>query len=197
VKKKKGISLIVLIITIIVMIIIASAVTISVGDIISQAVKARFYEDMRQIDVQKELSKMQVFLDNKDGLESESSFLVRNLTTEEISNLRETLKAEIIYVRNAFGEKEVFTTKQVWKNNMFECQEMYTVTEYLEGLSKDIYYISEEISLSKNKYEYIYDSVSDTCFKISQSKLGKYVVHSLVYAKFAVDGVSAKGVGTV
>lgn len=187
-----------LVISIILMIIIASTVIISVGDIISEATKATFYQDMKQMGVQKEISKIQSFLDNgnNNDVQTESAFLSRNLTPEELNDLKDTLKAEIIYVRNSFGEKEVFTTKQVWKNNMFECQEMYEVEEYLKGLSTDIYYISKEITSAKD-YEFIYDRVSDTCFKIKQTRIGKYIVHSLEYAKFAIDGENAKGIGTV
>ena len=196
-KNRKGISLIVLIITIIVIIIIASATVLSVGNIISEATKATFYQDMNQLKVQKEITKLQSFLDNaNNGAQPDSSFLSRNLTSEELKGLKDTLKAEIIYVRNGFGEKEPFTTKQVWKNNMFDCKEMYEVEDYLNGLSTDIYYISKEVTSAKD-YEFIYDRVSDTCFKIKQTKIGKYIVHSLEYAKFAIDGIGVKGVGIV
>ena len=198
-KEQKGISLIVLVITIIVMVIIAGAVIVSVGNIISESTKATFYQDMGQLEHEKEISKIMTFLDNKEnGNESktETVFLSRNLTTEELAKLKDTLKAEIVYIRNSFGEREVFTTKQVWKNNMFDCQEVYTVPEYLEGLSNDIYYIVKEVTSAKN-YEFIYDRVSDTCFKIQQTSIGKYIVHSLKYAKFAIDKEGVQGVGTV
>ena len=192
-KKQKAISLVALIITIVVLLILSVVAIREVTGqgIIAEAIKASFYQEMSALEEKKELSKLETFLQEQLNKENTAAFLGENVSVEEIKEFKETLKAEIIYVRNAFGQRDrEITTNKVWKNNMFECQDIYLNEEYLVGLTKDIYYITKEVS-GKEKV-YIYDSVSDTCYKIPQTRIGMYIVHSLPYARFVIDGENAK-----
>ena len=70
----------------------------------TSAIKAKFYTEMSKIDEQKEIAKVISFMDSEaeDG-EVATNFLDGNLTVGEIEKLSDTLKAEIIFARNSFG----------------------------------------------------------------------------------------------
>ena len=126
----KGITLIALVVTILI-ILILSAITLQSlsGDngLITKAIKAKFYTEMTQIDEQKEMSKILGFMEEgNDGDSVTSDFLEKNLTAEEIKDFSNTLKAEIIFIRNSFGTGDILTTKQIWKNNLFECNDIFS-----------------------------------------------------------------------
>lgn len=99
---EKGITLIVLVVTIIVLLILAG-VTIATlaGDngLITQAVKAKFYSEMSGLNEQKDLSKVVNFMyvGNVDTVENK--FLKKNVAVDEIKKFSDTLKAEIIFTR--------------------------------------------------------------------------------------------------
>lgn len=196
-KNKKGISLIVLVITIIVMVILSVTAITFTTSTINQATKSKFYEEMTQLNEQKELAKVMIKLDEATGNITETSFYSRNITPSELEQLDETLKAEIVYVRLSFDEGEPLKTSKIWKENMYNCQNLFNVEDNRIGLSKDIRFITSSISSSGKENTYLCDDVSNVCFKLQSTKLGKHTVHSLEYAKLVVDGVNAKGVGIV
>ena len=113
IKEKMGITLIALVITIIVLIILAG-VTIAflTGDngIFTQMAKANFYTEMQAINEQKDLSKIESFMNqkidnNNSSLQVENNFLGENLgknqeTVNIVKNFTDTLKAEIVFARN-------------------------------------------------------------------------------------------------
>ncbi len=193
----KAITLIALIITIIVMIIL-TGVTIGIainGGIFSSATKAAFYQEMSAIEENKQISKISSFLENGTEQGEMTYFLDKQVTVEELRNFDKTLKAEIIYARNGFGKGLVFKTEKIWKDNLYQCQTAYDDDTYAQGLANDIFYISEENSGKKETY--IYDRVSDTCFKIPNTKIERCIVHSLPYAKMILDGIIPEGVGVI
>ena len=193
--KKRAVSLIVLVITIIIMIILSSAVIMSLtgnNGIISNARKAAFYTEMDQLEERKETTKIMSFMSAiRRQVESEEAFLSSNMTEAEITDLPNTLKAEIIYTRHEYGDYMQMTTNHVWKNNMFECKDIYEDEDLLEGLTRDLMYVNEKIT-GKAK-GYIYDSVTDTIYKVSKTNIANKTVHSLNYAKFIIDGQKVKG----
>jgi len=194
--KKSGITLISLIVTIVLMLILAG-VTVTVtldGGLFSIAAKSNFYKEMTALHKQKSASKMINFMEQGKQNGVKSNFLAESVPVEDIENFTDTLKAEIAFARISFGEGEMLTTKQIWKDNLYNCQELFNA-DALEGLTKDIYYISEEASGYAKKY--IYDLTSDMCYKIEDTKIKKYIVHSLEYAKFIVDGERSNGIGIV
>lgn len=86
-------------------------------------------------------------------------------------------------------------TKKIWEENFYECQDIFKDEERLKGLTQDISYISKDASGESQKY--IYDKVTDVCFKIEDTRIGSHTVHSLEYAKLIIDGENSSGVGIV
>ena len=196
VKQNKGITLISLIITIIILIIL-TVVTIKIvinDGIIANARKATFYAEMQAINEKKDLSKFSNFLNQGDNNSVESSFLDQKITVETLNKFSDTLKAEIAFARSGFGGGMQLKTKKIWKDNMYDCRNLYEEA-FIAGVADDIYYISKEVSGAEQKY--IYDSVTDICFKIEDTKIASHVVHSLEYAKLILDGVNSNGIGVV
>lgn len=75
---------------------------------------------MTNLDEQKEISKIMNFMEEGNEEDTVSnSFLDRKLTADEIKKFSDTLKAEIVFARNSFGNGEILTTNQIWKNNIF------------------------------------------------------------------------------
>ena len=195
---EKGITLIALVITVIVLLILAG-VTIATltGDngLITQAVKAKFYSEMSALDEQKDLSKVVNFMyvGNVDTVENK--FLEKNVSVDEIKKFSNTLKAEIIFTRVSYDRGQMLETKKIWEENFYECQDIFKDEERLKGLTQDISYISKDVSGESQKY--IYDKVTDVCFKIEDTRIGSHTVHSLKYAKLIIDGENSSGVGIV
>ena len=198
VNKREGITLIALVVTIIVLLIL-SGVTISMltgqNGILTRTTKANFYTEMSAIEENKNAQKSIKVLEEYTGKSSESEFIEKQLSKKEIEKFSNTLKAEILYARNNYANGEPISTKRIWKNNMLECQDTWKDEEFLKGLENDIYYIKKEAAGGKEE-EYIYDQVTDKCYKIKPTGIGKETVHSLQYAKLMLDGVNAKGIGT-
>ena len=183
-------------------------VTTLTGDsgIFTQTAKASFITEMQAINEQKDLSKITYFMnqgvyDNNQVNKVESGFLGESLgkneqTVNEFKKFSDTLKAEIVYIRNNFGKGLMLDTKKVWKDNMFECQDLFSDEEFIGGVAQDFYYISKEASNGKEK-KYLYDSVTDICYKIDDTPIGSHIVHSLEYEKWIFDGESMGGIGIV
>ena len=147
---------------------------------------------MSGLDEHKETAKIVSFITNGDEkLNSEEEFLSNNMTVSEIESMPETLKAEIIYTRSEYGNYMQMTTKHIWKNNIFNCKDIYSDETELARLANNLIYVNKSVS-GKEK-GYIYDSVTDTIYKVSKTNIGTKTVHSLNYAKFIIDGIKAKG----
>ena len=200
-KKKKwqeqGITLIALVVTIILLLILAGVSISSLtgeNGIIGNAVKANFYTEMGSLDETKDMEKTIGVLSQYMGYNAENSFLEKNLSSSEAKNLSNTLKAEIIFTRNNYGGGEQLDTKRMWKNNFFDCQDIWNDDDLVAGIINDLYYIKESNSIKGQTY--IYDQVTDKCYKIKDTSINSKVVHSLAYAKLMLDGVNSNGIGT-
>lgn len=208
-QKQRGITLIALVITVIVLLILAGVTVATLtGDngIFTQIAKANFYTEMQAVNEQKDLSKITGFMNQKIGnntssLQVESDFLGENLgknqeTVTIVKNFSNTLKAEIVFARNNFGKGLMLDTKKIWRDNMYECQDLFSNDDFIGGVAKDFYYVSKDSSNGKEN-KYIYDSVTDICYKIEDTNIGSHTVHSLEYAKWILDGESMGGIGIV
>jgi len=211
-KNKKAITLIVLIITIAIMLIlvaVTASVTLGENGLITKTRKESFYQEMIDLKEKKKVSNKYSIIENADEVfvgedieeeerkNLEEVFLDRQLTKGELQNLDKTLKGEIIYIREKFGEKERLKTTQIWNYDMYGAKTTFTNDTDLEDLAQDIYYIKKEQTNKKEEKAYIYDKKSDVCFKVDKTKLGGWIVHSLEYAKFVVDGEKAIGEGVI
>lgn len=93
-----------------------------------------------------------------------------NVTIEEAKKWDTDLKKEIIYWgQYDIGVSEI--TKEYAKKYWDEILDT-------EGILDNLYYIDKETAGGKEK-RYLYDTKSDMVYKIPETKIGKYVVHSL------------------
>ncbi len=195
-RNKNGITLIALVVTIIVLLIL-SGITIwtltGKNGLLNNVAKAKFYTEMSALEERKALEKNITVIAEYTGYGEKGDFLGQRLSKEEIKKFENTLKAEIIFVRNNLGNGEQINTKRIWKNNIYECQDIWKDEDLLQGLTNDLYYITE--NSSGKKQAYIYDQVTDMCFKIKSTKIGSEIVHSLLYGKFILDGINSNGIG--
>lgn len=150
---------------------------------------------MAGINDQRDLSKIINFMYEGDSDTVENKFLEKAVTKDEITKFSNTLKAEIIFTRESYDRGQPLETEKIWKENFYDCQDIFKNEEKLSGLTSDISYISKETSGESQKY--IYDKTTDICFKIEDTKIGSHIVHSIEYAKLIIDGENAKGVGIV
>ena len=161
--KKKGISLITLVITIVIVIILATVIVISITNtnMSQEAKKAAFAKEMTELDDMLK-TKINTSIDLITG-NFENIFEDENLVKKE-DNIPETLKKEIIYVRNE--EKPNKTDEEI-------------ISEYEEAVeNKEIYYITNEMVNGAKNNKYIYDKESKTVFKVKQTKIYKKIYHS-------------------
>ena len=196
-KREKGITLVALVVSIIILLILAGvSINTLMGQngIIENAIKASFYTEMGAIEENKDVEKTIGVLSEYMGYNVNSNFLDNNLNIDEAKKLPETLKAEIIFARNNYGSGEKLETKRMWKNNLFECKDIWNDNDLVAGIVNDLYYIKG--SDSRKGQTYIYDQVTDKCYKIKQTNINSKIVHSLVYAKLILDGVNSNGIGT-
>ena len=150
---------------------------------------------MAGINDQRDLSKIINFMYEGDSDTVENKFLEKAVTKDEITKFSNTLKAEIIFTRESYDRGQPLETEKIWKENFYDCQDIFKNEEELAGLTSDISYISKETSGESQKY--IYDKTTDICFKIEDTKIGSHIVHSIEYAKLIIDGENSKGVGIV
>lgn len=195
--KQRGITLIILVITIIVTLILAG-VTINMvtgqNGMLNFSTKASFYTEMGTLESNKGIEKSISILTSFMGNQVEDSFLERNLTTDEIKAFAETLKAEIIFARNSYGNGEILETKRIWKNDLYDCKKIWNDDDLVSGIANDLFYIKK--ADSRKGQTYIYDQVTDKCYKIKPTNVGFKIVHSLDYAKLILDGINSNGIGT-
>ena len=127
-EKSKGITLIALIVTIIVLLILAGVALSSLtGDngIMTKAIKSSFYTEMQAINEQKETNNIykdiykyvdKVQNPNATLDVNSNKFISTQLTVEELNNLSGTLKAEIYYLSSsAFSKGQKKSTEKIWK----------------------------------------------------------------------------------
>ena len=178
-KKKKGISLIVLIITIIVMIILAGATMITlIGDngIITQAQDAAFREEMLAI---REAVNLYNIVSQVNG-ETEIDLVPLSISDIEDNKLKDTLKLEIAYWGNYDIEVNELTPSYINSGDNFKT----IVTKHSDS-PKELYYIEGEEDINK---KYIYNKETDVIYKVSPTRIGRYTVHSIEELDYKKSG---------
>ena len=189
---EKGITLIALVVTIVVLLILAG-VTINTltreNGIISKSTEAKFRTELSNINEQKSLSNIDNYVDNNSPNAVSSYFLGNALNKYELQNLSSTLKMEIIFARKNFenvdDEKD---TVRLWKQNAYGVKDLLDDEGYLnDSLVNKIYYINKDVA-GKDK-EYVYDTVTNICYKISKTNIQGYTIHSMEYLQYVAEGI--------
>ena len=178
-KKKQGISLIVLIITIIVMLILAAATMITlIGDngIITKAQEAAFREEMLAI---RETVNLYNIVSQVNG-ETEISLAPLSISDIEGNKLKDTLKLEIAYWGNYEIEVNELTPAYVNSGDNFK-----TIVTKRSDNVKDIYYIQGDENINR---KYIYNKATDVIYKVSPTRIGIHKVHSIEELDFRKAG---------
>ena len=180
-KKKKGISLIVLVITIIVMLILTGATIITlVGDngIITQAQEAAFNEEMLAIREAVDLYNIVVQVNGETGID----LVPLSISDIESDKLKDTLKLEIAYWGNYDIEVNELTPAYVNSGNNFK-----TIVTGGGDNVKELYYIEGEENINR---KYIYNKEKDIIYKVAPTRIGRYKVHSIEELDYKKTGGS-------
>ena len=96
-----------------------------------------------------------------------------------------TLQAEIYYIRTGMYLGKL-RTKDIKKKLVSEYWATTNMNQY-----NQLYYIDNELYEGK-AHKYIYDSLTGDVYKVPNTRISGYVVHSLTYAKMCLDGVYNK-----
>ena len=148
--ENKGITLIALVITIIILMILAGvSIRLLLGDngLIAKAKWGAFATEMKSLSENIELAKTDNSISNIVGKGQKDLFSERYVITNETPA---SLIADIEFVRTEVGKS---------------------------GTDEDLYYISKEIA--KKEHTYIYDIATNTPFKIKPTNIGGTIYHHL------------------
>ena len=167
-ENSKGITLIALVVTIIVLIILAGiSINAVIGDngIITKSKLAKFATEMQSIKENVEFKKGTNALEFIQGNG-------KNIFEEKVNvnniKIEETLKKEILYTREGYpSDKEINNYSEEEFNNLLDG----------EGNIKDFYIIDKKTGNGKEN-TYIWDLVSNVVFKIPQTEIGGQIYHS-------------------
>lgn len=171
----KGITLLALVITIIILLILAgiSLYTIFNSNLFEEANWAKFATEMttlkESINLKKSNNMLEKFI-NEGRLVDEELF-AEQPTLEEIPD---TLKQEILYIRAKVKKASSVAGKTKYNYN----------SDNLTNNSK-LYYVDKRTSGDKDSRTYIYDIETDTAFKIKGVKYRGEIVHSYNYGNKA------------
>ena len=178
-RSKKGISLIVLIITIIVILILTGATIITlIGDngIITKAQEAAFREEMLAI---RETVNLYNIVSQVNG-EADINLVPIQESDIDSNNLKDTLKLEIVYWGNYDIQVNKPTDAFIKNGDNFK--------EIVTGGSsnvKDIYYIQGDEKINR---KYIYNKKTDVIYKVVPTRIGMHKVHSTEELEFKKAG---------
>ena len=175
-KNIKGITLIALVVTIVVLLILSSisiATLYGENGIITNATWAAFSTEMTGLDERltiKEIQNSKEFLANEDIPIFTEPVETRTLPT--------SLKMEIVYIREGMPESKE-PTKEYYIENLLDY--LIDETGYVQGL----YYVPDDVA--QNGETYIYDQLTDTLFKVKVTNLRGKAVHSYKYGCRVMD----------
>ena len=172
-KKDKGITLIALVVTIVVLLILAgTALAMVIGEegILAKASEAAFRQEIGAV-----REKIDLYL-IEDQIKAEQEISFKEINIEDTKNWKYTLKQEIIFWGNYDIDVNEVTVAYI--NNNFE--------KFVSNNGKvlNIYFIQE--SSSSNKY--IYNKETDIIYKIKPTKIGKNTVHSIEELDYLKNG---------
>ena len=166
-KKTKAITLVALIITIVVLLILATVtVTELTGNgIIAKTKEAAFRAEMAEIREQ---------IDSKilkqDILNASNPLFTTHPTNEEVANWDGNLKREIIY----WGQVNIGVNEITKEYATAYAEEIFRDYDLLDRL----YYVDSVTAGGKTK-TYLYDQQADIVYKIPKTTIGLMVVHSI------------------
>ena len=168
--KNKGITLIALVITIIVLLILAGvSIAMLTGDngLLTNAQKSSFATEMKAVKEQVDLKKTQMQLENIGSSTSGQIFENNVNITDKMPN---TLKQEIMYFRDGQDKEKKPSDYNV------ENFEKYIIKSE-DGKIERMYVIDKKTANGKEN-TYIYDEKTDIVYKIKQTKIGGKTYHS-------------------
>ncbi len=172
-KKNKGITLIALVVTIVVLLILAGTTIMMIfgeNGIVPRAAEAAFRQEIGEV-----REKIDLYL-IEDQIKAEQEISFKEINIEDTKNWKYTLKQEIIFWGNYDIDVNEVTVAYI--NNNFE----KFVSDNGKVLS--IYFIQENGSSNK----YIYNKETDIIYKINPTKIGKNTVHSIEELNYLKNG---------
>lgn len=177
-KNNRGITLIALVITIVVLLILAGISLVAIvgeNGIINRAKFAIFAQEMQEIQENVELKKQNIVM-NEHIYGTENVKIFESNMGERLDlTYPDTLKQEIIYVRKGLPSDETPSDQD---------------PDTLNENTTKIYIVDKETG--KNKEDtYIYDEQSNTVFKISPTIIGGKVYHSYQVAQLRKGNTSS------
>ena len=179
-KREKGITIIALVITVIVLLILAGiSVTGIFGEegIITTAQLAAFSTEMQQIREKVEIKKVNHAAASLNGSETEGIF-TEKFNGNEIKIL-DSLKREILFTRENYPEGKTVDD--------YEVEEFEKLVDG-EGNIDGIYVIDQETGNEKAN-TYIYDKETNVIYKIPATKIGGKTYHTYELASTNGEGI--------
>lgn len=181
--QNKGITLIALVITIIVLLILAG-VTIGAltgeNGLITNAQLSNFATEMQEIKDNVQVKKNENAIEIATGKAKE---LFSEKLNENQITIKDTLKQEILFTRAGYPSNQ--------QTSDYSVEDFMALVDE-QGNVEDFYLIDKKTGNGKEK-TYIYDQRSDVVFKISQTNIGGKVYHSYECASLKKGGSSAGG----
>ena len=172
-KKNKGITLIALVVTIVVLLILAGTTIMMIfgeNGIVPRAAEAAFRQEIGEV-----REKIDLYL-IEDQIKAKQEIAFKEINIEDAKNWKYTLKQEIIFWGNYDIDVNEVTVAYI--NNNFE----RFVSD--NGKVLNIYLIQENGSSNK----YIYNKETDIIYKINPTKIGKNTVHSIEELNYLKNG---------
>ena len=118
VRQQKGITLIALVISIIVMLILSAVsinATIGQDGIVTRSQKAAFYSEMTALQESVDMKRVSFLMQNVE--ETQDTHLFEESAVDEMNSFPETLAAEIYFTRNGMSEGTKKDAKELLKQN--------------------------------------------------------------------------------
>ena len=181
-KRNRGITLIALVVTIVVLLILAGvSIGMLFGDsgIVTKAQEAAFRTEMAGIKEQIHLEEMECYVTNK----STAEMFTEQVKLNEVEKFDLELKTELIY----WGKYEVGISritkeyaKKQWRNIF---KEQSRNTEFI----KDLYYVDKELS-DGELHKYLYDIRTKVVYKVKNTHIGMHTVHSIEELDYVLKG---------
>ena len=177
-KNNRGITLIALVITIVVLLILAGISLVAIvgeNGIINRAKFAIFAQEMQEIQENVELKKQSIVMDEHIYGTENVKIFESNMGERSDLTYPDTLKQEIIYVRKGLPSDETPSDQD---------------PDTLNENTTKIYIVDKETG--KNREDtYIYDEQSNTVFKIQPTIIGGKVYHSYQVAQLRKGNTSS------
>ena len=170
-KNIKGITLVALVMTIILLLILAGITISSIAGqdgLIEKATWSAFSTEMKGLDEQIKLKQTENSVNMLENQTVQEIFTV----PVDVKKLPSSLKMEILYIRENMPEDKE-TTKEYYIESLLD----YLVDD--TGYVKGLYYIPKEIS--GNSTDYIYDELTKTAFKVKKTRIRGKIIHSYTY----------------